>query len=133
MSTPMPKQGDFCWHDLMTPDVEKAKKFYGALFNWQTEALPMEEGMTYTMLKNGDNGIGGMVQIQGEQYKDMPPHWLSYIQVDNLDDMLKKAQELGGSITMPKNAAGDFGHFAIIRDPTGAHIALWQSAKKGGC
>lgn len=52
---------------------------------------------------------------------------MSYISVENVVSTLQKAQSLGANIIVPKTPAGDVGHFAIIQDPTGAHIAFWEA------
>lgn len=128
MSDKKPQQGEFCWNELMTPDVKKAKEFYSALFGWKSLDHDMGE-MTYTLFQRSDKDIGGMMQIPKGQEKQIPPHWMSYISVENLDEMIKKAKSLGATITVPATSAGDFGRFAIIADTTGAHVALWQSLK----
>ena len=121
------KQGDFCWNELMTTDVKKAKEFYKSLFGWEYEEHEMQHG-TYTMLKSKENG-GGMMQVPEDMQGKVPSHWLSYISVDDLKKSIEKALSLGAKIIMPETPAGDFGLFSIIEDPTGAQIALWQSLK----
>jgi uncharacterized protein len=125
-----PMQGEICWNELMTPDAAKAKKFYGELFGWKFEDSDMGNNKTYTMFKTGgDKHGGGMMQIPHEQKDNIPPHWMAYICCDDLEKTVEKAKTLGAKITMPKTLVGDFGAFAVIEDPTGAHIAFWQSLK----
>lgn len=128
MST-QPQFGEFCWNELVTGDAHKAKDFYCKLFGWTTKdhRLP---NMTYTMFEQGDKTIGGMFEIETQAQIMVPPHWMSYILVENLDDMVAKAQSLGAVIKMPPTKAGDFGRFSLIADPTGAHVSLWEVAKK---
>lgn len=123
------KNGDFCWNELMTPDPKKAKKFYSDLFGWETHDNEMTNGTYSLIMKDGKNICGGMMQTPKGQEKNIPPHWMSYINVTNLDETVKKAQILGASIKVPVTAAGNMGHFAIITDPTGATVGLWQSTK----
>ena len=123
------KNGEFCWNELITPDLNKAKIFYNALFGWQFEDHQVSQHINYTMINVGKEGIGGMTQAPADQ-KQAPPHWMSYIYVDNLDQSIEKAKSLGATVKVPKTQAGDFGSFAIITDPVGAHIALWESAAK---
>lgn len=124
----MGKHGDFCWNELMTPDVEKAKAFYKALFNWEYQEIS-SDGEKYTMLKTAGGEGGGIMQTPADKQGQIPPHWMSYINVDNLDESLAKATSLGASVKIPATAVKDFGRFAIIIDPTGAHIAMWQNLK----
>lgn len=131
MTKPMPKTGEFCWNELLTTDIKKAKEFYSSLFGWEYDEHDVGHG-TYTMIKGGDNGAGGMMQIPADKKAQIPPHWMTYIYVENLDESLQKAQDLGASVKMPITPVSDFGRFAVIADPTGAPIALWQSMKSCG-
>lgn len=123
-----PEFGKFCWNELLTNAPQKAKEFYSQLFGWQTHDMDMGE-CVYTIFKSADKDIGGMMQIPKGKEKDIPPHWMSYIQVEDLDGSVKQAEKLGASITVAAMDVGDFGRFAVLKDPTGAHIALWQSLK----
>jgi len=124
-----PKIGEFCWNELATSNVQAAKEFYGKVFGWQFSDHDMGE-MTYTMIKLKDKEFGGIWSIPKDKEKQIPPHWMAYILVENLDQSLEKALKHKASIVKPATNAGDFGRFAIITDPTGAHIALWQSLSK---
>lgn len=128
MSDQKSQHGEFCWNELMTPDVKKAKEFYRALLGWETVDHEMGD-MTYTMIKHGEKGIGGIMQTPKDKEKQIPPHWMSYISVANVDEMVNKAKSLGATITVPATNVSDYGRFAVIQDNTGAHIALWQSTK----
>jgi hypothetical protein len=79
------------------------------------------------MVKRGDNEFAGIWEIPDDQQKAIPPHWMSYILVDNLEQSLEKIKKLGASIKVPVTKVREFGHFAVITDPTGAHVALWES------
>lgn len=122
------KPGNFCWNELSTPDVKSAKDFYGKLLGWEFTDHDMGE-MTYTMIKNQDNEFGGMWQIPSDQKDQIPPHWMAYILVENIETTLKTAQQLGATIKMPVTQVGEMGLFSIVVDPTGAHIAFWQSLR----
>lgn len=128
MSNETPKPGHFCWNELATNDVAGAKEFYGSLFGWETHDIDMGD-MTYTMVKKDDKDIAGIMQLPKEVQGKVPPHWMSYVTVEDVDAMLTKAQELGAKVTVPVMQAGDYGRLAVIEDPTGAHIAFWQQLK----
>lgn len=123
-----PQVGEFCWNELMTGDTKKAQEFYSGLFGWTTQTHDMGD-MTYTMFMNGDKGLGGMMQIPDDKAAHIPPHWMSYICVENLEETLKNAQTLGATVLIPIKAAGDMGRLAIVQDPTGAAIAFWEPSK----
>lgn len=123
------KSGEFCWNELMTSDVAKSKAFYTTLFGWETHDHDMGH-MVYTVLKKGDQDVGGLMQIPQGHEKEIPPHWMSYINVDNVDETAEKAKKLGANIKQPPMDIGDYGRIAVLQDPTGAYIAIWQSLKE---
>lgn len=123
-----PQFGQFCWNELMTSDASKAKDFYKNLFGWTSEDNNMGE-FVYTMYKSGDQMIGGMMQIPADEQKQIPPHWMNYVFVESVDNELSKAEKLGAKVIVPATPVSDFGRFAILQDPTGAHFGLWQSMK----
>lgn len=110
----------------MTEDTKKAQSFYTALLGWTTQDHDMGD-MTYTIFMAGDKNIGGMLQTPQDLVGKVPPHWMSYICVKDIDATLEKAKNLGAHVKVPVTNAADKGKFAIMIDPTGAHIAFWQS------
>lgn len=126
--TCIPKMGEFCWNELATSNLKAAKDFYGKVFGWQFSDHEMGDSV-YTMIKADDKEFAGIWSIPKDKQKEIPPHWMAYILVEKLDDSLAKAVKNGAIVIKPKSEAGDFGLFAIIQDPTGAHIALWQTLK----
>lgn len=125
------KVGTFCWTELLTPNVEAAKKFYSELIGWKTTEEDMG-GASYTFLTTPDGEqVGGMMQMDGPQWEGIPPHWMPYIMVENLDDSAQKVTDLGGKVKVPPTDIPP-GRFCVIEDPTGAAIALFQSSSPGG-
>ncbi len=113
--------------ELATTDIDKAKEFYGSLFNWKLEDTPMGEGMTYTMIGVGEGTGGGMMK---HPMPGAPSAWLAYVQVDDIAASTKKAKALGAQIVRDVTPIPGHGQFSIIVDPTGAHLALWQQEAK---
>ena len=128
MEKNMPKHGNFCWNELMTPDAKKAKEFYRSLFGWEFQEREVG-GIPYNMIKAGGQEGGGLMQISADEAGKIPPHWMTYVNVDNVDESVIKAQKLGAKVIAPATAVEDYGRFAILQDPTGAHIGLWQCLK----
>jgi predicted enzyme related to lactoylglutathione lyase len=120
--------GEFCWNELMTSDTKKAQVFYTDLLGWTTQEHDMGD-MTYTMFMSGDKCIGGMLQTPKDKVAQVPPHWTSYICVEDVEKTLKKAESLGATVRVPVKTVPDMGRFSVVQDPTGAHIAFWQSFK----
>lgn len=127
-SSMAPKAGEIVWNELATPNLQAAKKFYGKVFGWEFVDKNMDD-MSYTIIKKGNKEFGGIWGIPASMQDQIPPHWLAYISVDNLKQALDTAQQNGATVVKQIQKAGDMGIFAIIQDPTGAHIALWQSLK----
>ena len=119
--------GTFCWPELITTDVPAAKKFYSKLFAWKPEDSPIPDGSAYTMLLLQDQSVGAMYPIQKDQLKaGVPPHWNLYVAVKNADETAKKAASLGGTVVLPPLDVMEHGRMAVIQDPTGAHVSIWQ-------
>ena len=116
--------GRFVWHDLMTTDTEGAKKFYGAVAGWGTQAW---EGPTpYTLFTVGGIPIGGVSPLSDDMKKNhVPPHWLPAVCVDNVDDTLAKATKLGAKTVAPPMDIPDTGRYAVLQDPQGATISIF--------
>ncbi len=114
------KHGQFDWCELLTTDVAAAKKFYMKLFGWETEDLSMP-GMTYTVVKVGGEGIGGIMKIP-ESATGMLPAWGAYVTVDDVDETARRVETLGGKIHVPPTDIPNVGRFCVIVDPQGAFI-----------
>jgi len=116
------KHGVFSWAELATTDVEGAKSFYTSLLGWTTESAPVE-GMKYTLIKAGDEQIGGIMGVQCETM-GIPPHWGVYITVDNVDATSRKAEALGGTVIMPPTDIPKVGRFSVLKDPQGVVFSV---------
>lgn len=124
-----PAPGTFCWNEVMTRDVEACVGFYTQLLGWTTEKVDMGPAGTYTLFKNGECQVGGCMGMDGPQFENVPPHWLSYIAVDDVDATAAKAGELGAAIHCPPMDIPGIGRFCVVQDPTGAAIAFFKGAK----
>ena len=112
--------------ELSTTNHEKAKSFYGQLFNWKLQDTPMGNGVTYTMIDPAGGTGGGMVK---QMEAGAPSAWLAYIDVDDIRASTAKAKALGANIKTDVTEIPGMGWFSIVTDPTGATIGLWQTAK----
>jgi predicted enzyme related to lactoylglutathione lyase len=113
----------FVHNELNTTDVAKAKAFYGKLFAWTLEDLPMGE-LAYTLIKVGEGTGGGIMK---QLIPGAPSAWLAYVLVDDIAAATKKAQSLGAKVMKDVTEVKDMGWFSIIVDPTGAMLGLWQA------
>ena len=120
MDTKLLKNGAFSWFELMTTDVAGAKDFYAKLFGWEMEKAPME-GIDYTVINVGGEGVGGIMELPAE-FQGMPPAWGIYVTVDDVDKTAERVTELGGKILLPASDIPDVGRFCVLQDPQGGVI-----------
>lgn len=118
--------GTFSWIDLSTTDQAAAKEFYQELFGWDAEDVPVEENVSYTMFSRKGKNVAGLSQMSEEMKAQAPPHWNSYITVENVDDASAKAKKLGANVLMDPFDVFDSGRMTVILDPHGAAFSIWQ-------
>lgn len=109
--------------ELNTTDLGKAKAFYGALFDWKTQDMPMPQG-SYTLIDVGGGTGGGMM---AQPMPGAPSAWLPYVEVSDIDAATEKARSLGATVCKEVTEVKDMGWFSIITDPTGAMLGLWKT------
>jgi len=125
--------GTFCWPELGTTDTKAAFAFYKELFDWGINELPMPDGSVYAMLKKGSDDAGAMYTLMPDMVKQgVPPHWMSYVAVDDADATAAKVKANGGTVVMgPMDVKPDgnmlIGRMAVCQDPEGATFSLWQA------
>lgn len=111
--------------ELNTQDLDKAKKFYGDMFDWHIEDIP---NMDYTMINVG-NGVGG--GMMKHPVPNAPSFWLSYVEVADIHQATEKARGLGAHIVRDVMEVPNTGWLSIFTDPTGATLGLWQPMQPG--
>jgi uncharacterized protein len=127
--TSKPSVGRFVWHDLVTPDIAKAQKYYSDLLGWTYKDFDMGEGGTYSMIHAGDTEWGGFMKL--DPAMGAPPHWISYATVADVDAATAAAERLGGKVRVPGTDIPTVGRFAVIQSPTGASISPYKSSSQG--
>jgi hypothetical protein len=125
--------GMFSWTDLSVPDPEAVKPFYHELFGWESRDEPAGEYGVYTMFSLDGADVAGMgTQPPDARESGIPPMWSSYVSVDDVEAVVERVPELGGTVIMPPMEVMDSGHMAVIQDPTGAVVSLWQTGTHAG-
>jgi hypothetical protein len=119
--------GTLCWADLSTPDAKRAADFYSGLFGWNLSAAEKDPS-GYLHIKNGEHFIGG-IPPSAHRQPGVPPHWLIYIQVDDVDAIASKAKEMGARLHLPPMTMEGVGRMSVIADPQGAAFAIFKSAR----
>jgi hypothetical protein len=121
----MPEVGGFCWETLITPDVARAKEFYGKVFGWRTQS----RGSTGAVFAADSTPSGQVADVQ--EAPDAPPHWRTYVLVEDLDASRARAAGLGARVPVPLLEIPDVGRIAVLVDPTGAEFGLYEPVRPG--
>src|SRR5262245_20595005 len=128
MSTVETRVGTFVWHEQVSADPAKAQEFYGQLFGWGTEVFGQGE-MDYAMISvDGKTHGGYSTAMEGAP----PPHWLGHVLVENVDETVEKAESAGGSKLAGPFDMEEVGRMAIIADPQGAFLGIYQRHGEAG-
>ena len=122
-----PKNGTFYWNELLTDDVPKAVAFYQDIMGWEFAEVPMSEQMTYWVAKLDGMPVAGVMEMPKELPEGTPPHWMSYIAVDDVDAEVAKAKAAGAIILNAPFDVPNVGRIAILKDAGNAVIG-WMTA-----
>jgi uncharacterized protein len=118
-----PAPGTISWQDLTVADAEGIRDFYQAVAGWKPEPLSMGAYQDFVMNADG-TPIAGVCHARAGN-ADLPPLWIIYITVEDLDHSIDECHRLGGSlISGPRSYGG--GRYCVIKDPAGAVCALYQ-------
>lgn len=121
--------GEPCWFDLMTPDREGAKKFYGSVFGWDF-ADADAEGMPYTMALRQGGPVAGIGSADEES--GTPCAWTVYFQTPDVASAGATVKATGGSIIAGPVEVSTHGKMALCTDPEGSVFGLWQAGVHPG-
>jgi predicted enzyme related to lactoylglutathione lyase len=121
-----------CWVDTNQPDPEAALPFYGGLFGWEFEdAMPPGSGSNYFIgrIRGGDVAAIGSIPDSAPSTAAL---WNSYVCVASADETAEKVRQAGGAVTSGPIDVADAGRLAVIADPEGAELYLWQPKTRKG-
>lgn len=129
MASQMPKHGEFCWTEFASTDISKCRPFYENVFGWQfNKSESTGEEMEYLEFSSSGESYpdGAIYQIQPEMWggNTPPAHISLYISVDNVDESIEKAKQLGATIGFGPYDIPNVGRMAVVTDPTGANFAM---------
>jgi len=128
VSTVATRVGTFVWHEQVSSDPAKAEEFYTQLFGWGTEVFKPGE-IDYKMISSGGQSHGGFsTAMEGAP----PPHWLGHVRVEDVDETVEKATNASGKLVAGPFDMSEVGRMAIIVDPQGAFLGIYQPAGDGG-
>ncbi|MEA2282814.1 MAG: uncharacterized protein QOK21_3421 [Solirubrobacteraceae bacterium] len=112
--------GTFSWAELATSDTEGAKAFYTALLGWEYDDNPIGDGMVYSMARRDGKNVAALFG------SEQPPHWNCYVTVASADAAAARAGEAGGTVRQEPFDVMDVGRMAVVVDPTGAALSVWE-------
>jgi predicted enzyme related to lactoylglutathione lyase len=117
-----------CWIDLMTSDTQRSRRFYGQLFGWAAEQPAQEFGGYFNFRKDGVPVAGCMPS----QSPEMPDVWSVYLATEDARKAVDAATDHRGQIIVDAMDVADLGTMAVVTDPGGAAIGIWQPGRHQG-
>jgi len=121
--------GQIGWIDLTVADAPALRDFYQSVAGWTPSPVDMGGYQDFCMHPPGESvPVAGICHARG-QNTALPPVWLVYITVDDLDQSLRRCLELGGKVIRPAKGISGSGRFSVIQDPAGATCALFEPVK----
>jgi predicted enzyme related to lactoylglutathione lyase len=111
------------WHDLTVEDADAVSNFYCAVAGWTREGLSMGDYEDYVMKDKDGDVVAGICHAKGVN-ANIPPAWLPYVMVDNLEESQDACRKLGGKVLGNIRKMGPSGSYCLIEDPAGAYIML---------
>ncbi len=109
--------------EIPATDPQALTQFYGALFGWTFQQVPIP-GPAYYLADTGSDGAGINGAIMQRVHPAQP--WMNYVAVESIDAAIAKAVALGAEVALPKTEVSNFGWCAAIKDPQGNICGLWQ-------
>jgi hypothetical protein len=122
--------GTIGWTDLTVENAQEIRDFYRNVVGWDTSEIDMG-GYSDFCMNSPESGktIAGICHARGENAA-LPPQWLVYITVEDLDKSAARCVELGGKVLVRSKGLGDTGRFCVIQDPAGAVAALFEPVRQ---
>lgn len=121
--------GSIVWAELSTPEVPKARVFYSELFGWSPED---QRGGSYTLFRKNGGEVAALSASEPKKKSGSSPQWSAWVSVLDLNVAVRRAKELGGRVLGDPVDVRDAGRMAVVTDPTGGTLCLWQVVKHRG-
>jgi uncharacterized protein len=125
--TPWPT-GTPCWADAAVPDVPAAVAFYGAVVGWEFSDLGEQYGH-YSIAEVEGRGAAAIGPVE---HPSQPAAWTVYLATDDADATVEAVREHGGAVVVPPMEIPEQGRMAVVRDPTGGVVGLWEAGSMIG-
>ncbi|WP_309132713.1 VOC family protein [Brevibacterium sp.] len=128
------RQGQPVWIDYVCHDLETTKNFYTQVFGWDIVDQGPDYGHYHQIMK-GQHPVGGFMQamnMDGSPNPSIPASWTTYLHADDIEVTYTEAVKSGAEAITPPMAVGPHGQMAVIADPAGAGVGLWQPGQFSG-
>jgi predicted enzyme related to lactoylglutathione lyase len=121
-------EGELCWTDLQTRDVEASKAFYAEVFGWRYEDLPTPDGRSYAKAYAGEALVSVLAPQTPEQASSgEPARWNVYFAVDDARDLAAELAHSAGRLGFGPEPVGDTGVMVSFAPPGGGTTGAWQA------
>jgi predicted enzyme related to lactoylglutathione lyase len=120
---------DWVWNELWSTNTGAAAEFYKTLGYDVVDNWNSDNGQDL-LLATGEIARAGLVEAHKSQTKSI---WLAYILVSNVDSIIARSEEAGGKTHILEGDANNVGKIALVSDPTGGMVAVFElSGNVGG-
>ncbi len=127
--TTKPEVGTIGWIDLTVPNADVVRDFYRDVVGWKPADVDMGGYSDYNMTQPDSGAPAAGVCWSRGSNANLPPYWLVYITVADIDESIRRCTDSGGKIIEGPKDMGAQGRYCIIQDPAGAYAALFQSGE----
>jgi predicted enzyme related to lactoylglutathione lyase len=114
--------GAMIWHEVNTRDHKRAADFYGRVLGLEARKLE-DPNIEYMTLHKGEKAVGGVLQMDEQWPAELPPHWMNYFAVSDVDASAAKVEALGGKVQVQPFDT-PHGRLAVVADPSGAVFSI---------
>ncbi len=121
--------GDFIWYELVTPDPDGAQAFYAPMLGWTVKSAGLPDS-DYRLAASFESEVAGIMKTPAGA--PMPPAWLGYVGVNDVDTMAASIIDGGGAVHKAANDIPGVGRMAFVADPQGAVFYIMKGTVEGG-
>jgi predicted enzyme related to lactoylglutathione lyase len=124
--------GEIVWVDLTIPNAEEVREFYQSVTGWDSDEFNMGDYSDYVVQTPGEkkDTVAGIVHARGAN-ADLPPHWLIYVKVENLEESMEAARRNGGEVLAGPKSFGN-ARYCVLKDPAGAVFSIIEGEAGDG-
>jgi hypothetical protein len=122
--------GAITWMDITVDNADALKDFYKHVVGWKTQDISMGDYNDYCMASPEDDEVRTGVCHNRGANQGMPPAWIMYVNVANLDDSIKAVLDGGGEVVNGPRKMGEKARYCIIKDPAGAYCGLFDHGEE---